>query len=240
MHVVIVANGSPEPFDIAGADQVIAADGHALAWGHIPDVVIGDFDSLDEESRRTLEAAGSRFITHPARKDETDLELALRHAASLHPRRVTILGAWGDRPDHTLANLLLLAHPDFAGLDLWLVAHQQEICLVRHEVTLEGRPGDLVSLTPIGGDAVGVTTEYLEYPLRDETLHLGQSKGVSNVMTAKRASIRLREGLLLCFHGRGGHWTWGLERGSESLKGQRADVAVDTREHVGLSTVQDK
>jgi thiamine pyrophosphokinase len=203
MHVVIVANGSPEPFDVASADQIIAADGgarHALAWGYVPDVVIGDFDSLDEEGQRALKAAGTRFIRHPDRKDETDLELALRHAASLNPRQITILGAWGDRPDHTLANILLIAHPSFAGLDLRLVAHQQEIRLIHREILLEGCFGDLVSLIPIGGDAIGVSTEGLEYPLRDETLHLGASRGISNVMTAEQARIRLREGLLLCLH----------------------------------------
>ncbi len=204
MHIIIVANGSAEPFDVAKADLIIAADGgarHALGWGRPPDVVIGDCDSLDEESRRELEQAESRFITHPTHKDETDLELALRHAAALNPRRITILGAWGDRPDHTLANLLLLTHPDFAGPDIRLLAHRQEIRLVRHETTVQGRPGDLVSLIPIGGDAIGVTTEGLEYPLHDETLSLGTSRGVSNVLIAEGACIRLREGLLLCLHG---------------------------------------
>jgi len=188
---------------LSEASLVIAADGgtrHALAWGRTPDVVIGDFDSLDTDSRQKLEQAGAHFIAHPARKDETDLELALHHAVTLSPRRVTILAAWGDRPDHTLANVLLLLRPELARLDVCLIANGQEIRLVRDSVTLHGHPGDLVSLLPIERDAVGVSTEGLDYPLRDETLRLGSSRGVSNVMTAKQAEVRVCSGLLFCLH----------------------------------------
>ena len=205
MHIIIVANGDSAPCDLSQASLVIAADGgarHALAWGRTPDVVIGDFDSLDADSRQKLEHAGARLIAYPARKDETDLELALLHAASLSPRRVTILAAWGDRPDHTLANVLLLLRPEFAGLDLRLIADSQEIRLVRDAVTLHGHPGDLVSLLPIERDAVGVSTSGLEYSLHNETLRLGSSRGVSNVMTAERAEVHMRSGLLLCLHRR--------------------------------------
>ncbi|NOZ07153.1 MAG: thiamine diphosphokinase [Chloroflexi bacterium] len=203
MHIVIVANGDSVPCDLSGASLVIAVNGgtrHTLAWGRTPDIVIGDFDSLDADSRQKLEQAGARLIAHPARKDETDLELALHHAAGLSPRRVTILAAWGDRPDHTLANVLLLLRPEFAGLDVCLIANGQEIRLVRDAITLHGHPGDLVSLLPIECDAVGVSTAGLEYPLHDETLRLGSSRGVSNVMTAGRAGVRLRRGRLLCLH----------------------------------------
>ena len=55
-------------------------------------------------------------------------------------------------------------------------------------------PGDLLSLLPLGGDAIGVTTEGLQYPLHDETLFLGQARGVSNVFTGSRAAITLRRG----------------------------------------------
>ncbi len=203
MHIVIVANGDSAPCDLSEASLVIAADGgarHALAWGRTPDIVIGDFDSLDANSRQKLEQAGARLIAYPTRKDETDLELALLHAASLSPNRMTILAAWGDRPDHTLANVLLLLRPEFAGLDVRLIADGQEIRLVRDAITLHGHSGDLVSLLPIDRDAEGVSTSGLEYPLRDEALHLGSSRGVSNVMTAERAEVHLRRGRLLCLH----------------------------------------
>ena len=65
---------------------------------------------------------------------------------------------------------------------------------------LDGAAGDLLSLLPIGGDAVGVTTRGLVYPLHDETLHMGQARGVSNVFESATAHVWLRSGLLLVIH----------------------------------------
>ncbi|MCX6027955.1 MAG: hypothetical protein NT169_01475 [Chloroflexi bacterium] len=64
-------------------------------------------------------------------------------------------------------------------------------------LALTGTQGDLLSLLPIGGDAVGVTTAGLAYPLRDETLYFGQARGVSNVFEGAEAEVWLREGMML-------------------------------------------
>jgi thiamine pyrophosphokinase len=65
---------------------------------------------------------------------------------------------------------------------------------------LEGATDDLLSLLPVGGDAAGVSTRGLAYPLRDETLYLGHARGVSNVFESATAEVWLREGLLLVIH----------------------------------------
>ena len=62
---------------------IIAADGgavHCLALGITPDVVVGDFDSLSPDQLNRLKASGTDIIRHPVRKDDTDLELALKTA----------------------------------------------------------------------------------------------------------------------------------------------------------------
>ena len=64
-------------------------------------------------------------------------------------------------------------------------------------LALEGAAGDLISLLPLG-EATGITTEGLEYPLREERLGLGPARGVSNVMLGPRASVRVEQGALLC------------------------------------------
>jgi thiamine pyrophosphokinase len=69
--------------------------------------------------------------------------------------------------------------------------------VVRRERTLPGAEGELVSLIPLGGPAEGVTTEGLRYPLSDETLAAGSSRGVSNVFAAEQARITVRRGVLL-------------------------------------------
>jgi len=211
MRAVIFANGVFVDPDGAREllrpdDRVIAADGgtrHALAVGAMPDVVIGDLDSLSADERARVEAAGSRVIAFSPRKNETDLELALGHAAREGATEIVILAALGGRMDQTIANLLLLALPELEGRDVRVVEGPQTAFLIRGRgqegaATIEGRPGDIVSLIPLGGDAVGVTTEGLEWALDQATLRFGPARGVSNVLTDGRARVWLREGLLLC------------------------------------------
>jgi thiamine pyrophosphokinase len=201
MHVLIFANGDLGHTECPGdVDLVLCADGgirHAEMLGIWPDVVIGDLDSLPDGARNTLEARGVRVVQHPRAKDETDLELALLSAVEQGAQRITVLGARGGRLDHELGNLLLLAHPDLRGIDVRFWAGRQEALLVAGERVLAGKPGDLLSLLPIGGDAYGITTHGLEYALSNDTLYLGQARGVSNVFIDTRATVSLRSGLLL-------------------------------------------
>ena len=210
MRAIIFANGElPNPQSVkdllhhGDSDDVaiIAADGgthHALAAGVTPDIVIGDLDSLSPEAQARVEAAGAQIVRFSPRKDETDLELALLYAARGSATKITILGALGGRLDQTLANVLLLALPELRGIDARIVEGAQEAFLIQGEATIDGAPGDTVSLIPLGGNAEGVTTGGLEWPLSEDTLCFGPARGVSNVLTAKQARVRLRQGILLC------------------------------------------
>ena len=194
------------------ADLIIGADGgamHALAGGLLPHWVVGDMDSLDSQERAQLEAHGCRFHVHPRAKDETDLELALTYAAEQGAKEILILGALGGRLDHTLANVLLLALPALDGLRVRIVEGDQQALLLRggEAVTLSGRPGDLVSLLPLGGEVKGVSTMGLAWRLEDARLQFGLSRGVSNEMTATEARSQVENGFLLVIHGTGGDWT---------------------------------
>ena len=208
MRAVVVAGGEMHDAGVCSsllqdADIIVAADGgarHVLRLGFTPHVVVGDMDSLDHEQSEHLRQMGCRFLTYPARKDETDAELALLYAVEQGADEVIILGALGGRIDHTLANVLLLALPELRGVRVSLVDGQQEVTLIRGEGTIRGQVGDTVSLLPIAGDAGGITTRGLEYALHDGTLVFGRTRGVSNVLTAPTAHISVRRGALWCVH----------------------------------------
>jgi thiamine pyrophosphokinase len=65
---------------------------------------------------------------------------------------------------------------------------------------IRGQVGDTVSLIPLAGDAVGITTFHLAYPLQAENLQFGAARGISNLMTGSAAQVSLREGLLMVVH----------------------------------------
>src|SRR6185295_1025335 len=96
---------------------------------------------------------------HPAAKDATDLELALDTARALGAQRIVVLGGHGGRLDHLLANALLLAAPSLADIEVVAQMGPARVTVVRHEATLHGRPGDVVTLLPAHGPARGVVTD---------------------------------------------------------------------------------
>jgi thiamine pyrophosphokinase len=207
--IVVVAGGDVEGEALrratSGARWILAADGgaaHLRAIGVLPHRVIGDLDSMDPETLAWLEAHEVSIERHPVDKDATDLELALDYARTLGTT-IRVFGAWGSRLDQTLASLLLLAHPRWAGWDVRFVGAGREAFVIREEGWIEGEPGDRVSLIPLIGDAEGVTLEGLFYPLTEGTLPFGVTLGVSNRMVAPRARVRVRRGLLLVIHERG-------------------------------------
>jgi thiamine pyrophosphokinase len=189
--------------DLQPGDVIIAADGgtyHCQALGMTPEVIIGDFDSLETDELASYEQQGVETIRYPSHKDETDLELALQYAQKHGFREIYVIGALGSRWDMTLANIMLIAHPNFSGINIHLLDGSQEFIILRggQHATLHGQPGKPLSLIPLGGDCLGVSTQGLEYPLRDETLYFGAPRGVSNVFIADAAQVELKEGVLLC------------------------------------------
>ena len=190
--------------DYASGAIIVAADGGArlaLACGLVPDIVAGDMDSLTAEELDDLRARGAEIGRYPPEKDETDLELALLAAVRRGATWLRLIGAAGNRLDQTLANIYLLALPALVGRDVRLVDGKQTLWLAGPgEHALDGAPGDTISLIPLAGDALGVQTEGLRYPLRGETLRFGPARGVSNVMLGGPARVTLAGGLLVVVH----------------------------------------
>ncbi len=184
-------------------DRLIAADGgqrYLEQLGLRAERVIGDLDSLSAVELAQFQAHGGIVERYPTEKDETDLELALEWALRQNPTDIRIAAALGGRLDQTLGNLSLLTRPDLATLDVRLEDGHEEVFLIRAERSITGQVGETVSLLPWGGPANGVSTQGLQYPLRGETLYPERTRGISNVMTAPQAWVRLDGGLLICVH----------------------------------------
>ncbi len=218
MQVVVLADGAigsraaldaAWPGWLSPGATVIAADGgarHAASLGLAIDAWVGDGDSLGTDGVAELIAAGIPVDLADPDKDESDTELALLAALERSATAITILGALGGpRIDHALANVTLLSMPALHDVDVRVLADDARIRLHRGPapdgrpatIDLEGRPDDLVTLLPVGGDAHGVSTEGLAYPLDDETLLDGRTRGLSNRRTRPRARVTLRSGRII-------------------------------------------
>lgn len=211
---VIAANGDADPRDLRAMRAavqrgaiLIAADGglrYCLQSGCRPDLIIGDMDSVDSNSLAQMAASGVQIARYPAEKDETDLELALLAAADRNAQRIVIFAGNGDRLDQTMGNLFLLGLPALRGRSVFLRAGKQSSTLLYPgQSTLLGATDDTISLLPLNGDAVGISTHGLKYRLQNETLRFGPARGISNVMLEAQVTITLASGLLLVVHTEG-------------------------------------
>lgn len=178
---------------------VIAADAGAataLAFGFTPDVLIGDFDSLDAETLAELRIRRVAVEEFPRDKDFTDGELAIQRALREQPTELYLLGfLGGPRLDQALANVFLLTQ---ATCPTVLLDERNECRLLRgpaiHE--WEPEPTEVISLIPLS-DSRGITTVGLRWALREASLRVGETRGVSNEPSAETASVHVQEGLLL-------------------------------------------
>jgi thiamine pyrophosphokinase len=204
MEALVFAGG--DPLDRRWVDalprdaHVVAADsGLELvhAQGLTAHRLVGDMDSVGTETRELAEERGTLVEQHPTDKDATDLELALAAAKRAGATRMLVVGAGGGRLDHFLANVLLLAAPDWAGIDVHALIGPGHLVVVRDHAVLRGAVGSTVSLLPAAGPAVGITTTGLRWPLRDDDLRPGTTRGVSNEMTDPTATVAVRDGVLL-------------------------------------------
>ena len=192
---------APEPGVLAAAGVVVAADSgidQAHRLGLHVDVAVGDFDSVTDEGLARATEAGAVVERHPAAKDHTDLELALDAVASRGHSSVLVAGGDGGRLDHLLANALVMAADRFAHLEITSVGRGgSRLHVVRRSRTVEGEPGEYVTLLAVHGPAEGVRTHGLRFPLVGERLEPGSSRGVSNELTGHTARVELDAGVLL-------------------------------------------
>jgi thiamine pyrophosphokinase len=203
--IVVVVAGGPAPvpeaaLSIPSGTAVIAADAglaHAWALGLEVDLVVGDLDSVSPDDVAAAESKGIPVERYPREKDATDLELALDAALARRPGRILVVAGEGGRLDHLLSMFLLLGAEKYAGAELDAWVGPARVHVVRGDRSLEGSPGELLTLVALHGPAEGIRTEGLVYPLAGETLEPGSSRGVSNVFAAQRAEISVERGVVL-------------------------------------------
>jgi len=209
-RALLYVNGVEIPgFFVRGnqSDFLVAVDGglhHLVIRKRLPDLLIGDLDSVDPREYAACEAANVEIIKYPPAKDKSDLELALDLVIERGFKDIVIVYPFGSRMDYSVANITQLYRPDLADIKITLDDGKTEMHLLRDSdsLSLETGPNSLISLIAIGDAAKGISTRNVLYPLKKEPLYPWQTRGVSNVPTKKKITVYLTEGRLLVVHTR--------------------------------------
>ena len=186
-------------FEDGRFDAVYAVDGgfaHIEAVGCVPDMAIGDFDSLGFAPKCR------RVIQLPVEKDKSDLEAAMDRAKTRRYDEVVIYGALGERLDHTVANMQMCAQFAEGGMGVTLISDGYALRIVVgpdvYELPLldEGT----VSVFAATDQAHGVIERGMKYSIDDETLTNRTTRGLSNELQGIEAVVAVEEGTLFVFH----------------------------------------
>ena len=180
--------------------EIICADSgasHVYGIGIVPQVIIGDMDSLTPVMLDYFRERGSRIIRYPETKEETDTQLALEYAFSMAPDEIYVFGAFGSRIDHVMGNISLLVLGAKKGIHTKLIDEWCEAFVVTHNCVIDGEIGQTVSLLPFSDVVTGITLDGFEYLLENGVMEIGRPYGISNRLTATSGVISVSTGCLL-------------------------------------------
>lgn len=202
MRCALFLNGNCEDLtknEFKEYDLLVAVDGGAkrlLKAGLVPDMFVGDGDSLDESDLNQLKKLGCEVFLYPKEKDEIDTELALRKVIEKGAREIDIFCWMGERLDMLLALIYLMG-----SFDVKITAKSESLIVgvVSSEAELEANPNEKWSIIPIGGDAHCVSLKGFKYEIFRRNMPCDHPYGVSNVAISSKVKIVVEEGKVAYF-----------------------------------------
>jgi thiamine pyrophosphokinase len=226
MSCIIICSGEIKDYSyyeklILDVKIIICVDGgayHARKWGVTPDILLGDFDSINPEDLNYYKEQGVKILRFDSKKDKTDTEIAVDLAIEKHSdtdtekyfEEIIIVGGTGSRLDHTLANIFLLKKMIDNGITGKVVNENNEIRMVKEGDYIFCKSNKIedsfvlknLSILSLNKESKSITTNGLCYELDNETLDFGSSRGISNEILMHEAVITVGEGLLLVIKAR--------------------------------------
>lgn len=207
MKVTAIVGGGPEDFLPVLNDYIdevsvwIGADRGALSLiqqGIVPDIAVGDFDSVTEEELQLIKNKSAIFCIYQQEKDETDLELAIMEAMKQDPDVVYLYGVTGGRLDHELANLQLLYLLKQKRIEGCIIDKHNEVKLVfpgTHCINKRDKY-PYVSFIPFSAEVKGITLTDFYYPLQNASLQWGSTRCISNNIEGEQGVLTFTAGIL--------------------------------------------
>lgn len=171
----------------------------------VPDLIAGDFDSVDQRVLSWFEKQEEiKWLRLIPEKDDTDTEAALREIIRKGYDEIHILGGIGSRMDHTMGNIGLLGIGLKMGVRIFLADSHNRIRMITEGITISRKEqyGDYISLLPFTPQVTGITLTGMKYPLRDYTMVCHTTIGISNEIIEEEGKISLKDGILLVFETR--------------------------------------
>ena len=181
------------------ADLKIAVDSgseYYYKYKKLPDLVLGDFDSISKDAYHYLSRNKIELKKFPPEKNATDLELGIDYLISKGCEKVQVLGGIGNRVDHSLANIFLLKKYFDQGIEIVLINDLMELEMIKGRITVYNHY-QYSSILPITDKGIKLSLKGFYYPLENYYYPFGSTLGVSNYLVGDRGEIEIHEGLAI-------------------------------------------
>lgn len=196
---IILANGEPPKksiinfLDSKGYSTLICADGgsnSALKYDLIPDVIIGDLDSILPE---TYDYYFDKCkIIKIRSQDDTDVEKCVKYAIKQKFNEAILIGATGDRLDHSFGNLAIVLK-FFHKIKIRIIHHKSILEAATGKIKLQTYPGEIISIYGFD-DKTKIKSSGLKYQLKNISLPFGKRESTSNVALSKTVDLEIKNG----------------------------------------------
>ena len=181
-------------------DKIIAVDGGANKARNLnllPDLIIGDLDSITKKNKEYFSKKKLETIKFPVEKDQTDSEIAVDYCQKNNIKELYLTAALGGRIDQQLANLNLLEYIYELNLKARIISKKIEIALVDRKKEFFNKKGFRLSLIPQSKVVNGLSIKGCKYNLESQDIERSQSRGISNLIESKKVEISFEKGLLI-------------------------------------------
>lgn len=180
---------------------IVVADGgikNLIGTDIIPDEVLGDFDSIDEEGKSFIEKNNIKIEKYPSRKDFTDTELCLEVLLKKGAVDIIILGATGTRLDHMFSSMFLLERLKKESVAGKFIDDYNEVSFISNEtVEVKKNKYKYLSIVPVSKE-VCLTLNGTEYEVENLKFNRFTTIAVSNEVKDEVAKIEIDgEGFLI-------------------------------------------
>ena len=195
MKIAIVLNCGKQITRKIKADKIVCCDGGFSVCPVSPDVILGDFDSLEMPSYIDIP-----IVKHDTHKDASDGELAVYYAKEqMNADEIVFYGVTGGRQDHVLCNLAIMRLASSLGMKVKAEEDGLDIYYVEGEFDMPTQKGETISILPYGEKALVTDSKNLEYPLDELILTSCDSRGLSNVSLGGKMHINVKRGGVFVF-----------------------------------------
>jgi thiamine pyrophosphokinase len=198
---IILANGKPPKkkiiffFQSKGYKKLICADGgadSALKMQLIPDVIIGDLDSISSQTLKKFRNT-SKIIRLKGQND-TDVEKCLKYAIRKKYEEALLVGVTGNRLDHTFCNLGIVLK-FFPKINISLIAEDSYLKPFRGSIKIKTFPGETMSLYGFNKKTL-IESKGLKYRLKNIPLPFGERESTSNIANGDEVELNISGGVV--------------------------------------------